>query len=298
MNQSYLPSKTFIRNIGILIICGFAIWGMVRLAQYIHQRIVTQATNTKAPQAVTLATLKDRDTDGDGVPDWEEPLWGMDPNNPDTLGTGLGDLKEIQKKKELLNQTTTSGTTSNESDAFVQNFFTAFLSLKNSGNLTPANMQVVIDQLQKDIGTRKDIADIFTTKDITTVPNSLKNKKLYMAKVSAVLNSPLYDSLGSEQAAIEQFVTPDSTVDTSSVTYFSHLYKDVAQKLSIIPVPQDGASAHLLLINTYAKIGTAIENLSKTRDNPIVGLEGLGQYKQYTDSLATVETVLQAYLQK
>ena len=36
-----------------------------------------------------------KDTDKDGVPDWEEKLRGLDPNNPDTNNNGISDLEEI-----------------------------------------------------------------------------------------------------------------------------------------------------------------------------------------------------------
>jgi len=42
-----------------------------------------------------LYEAKNRDSDGDGVPDWVEVLYGTNPNLPDTDGDGVNDLYEI-----------------------------------------------------------------------------------------------------------------------------------------------------------------------------------------------------------
>jgi len=42
-----------------------------------------------------LYEAKNRDSDGDGVPDWVEALYGTNPSLPDTDGDGVGDLYEV-----------------------------------------------------------------------------------------------------------------------------------------------------------------------------------------------------------
>ena len=37
-----------------------------------------------------------KDSDGDGLKDWEEELWRTDPNKPDTNGDGINDFEEIR----------------------------------------------------------------------------------------------------------------------------------------------------------------------------------------------------------
>lgn len=43
--------------------------------------------------------LGEKDTDGDGIKDWEEIIIRTDPNNPDTDSDGISDGKETQKKR-------------------------------------------------------------------------------------------------------------------------------------------------------------------------------------------------------
>ncbi len=55
-------------------------------SQTIDQKI---ASGELAYKNQILGDLINRDSDGDQVPDWEESLWGTDPNKKDTDGNGV-----------------------------------------------------------------------------------------------------------------------------------------------------------------------------------------------------------------
>lgn len=61
-------------------------------------------------QSTTIGELVNKDTDGDGIPDWEEKLWGTDPTKKETT-PGIPDGLAIQKLKAAqgINETTSSG---------------------------------------------------------------------------------------------------------------------------------------------------------------------------------------------
>ncbi|MEX2052408.1 MAG: hypothetical protein WD991_01775, partial [Candidatus Paceibacterota bacterium] len=52
-----------------------------------------------------LADLVGRDTDGDGISDWEESLWGTDPTKKDTDLNGVSDGDEIAELKRQAGMT-------------------------------------------------------------------------------------------------------------------------------------------------------------------------------------------------
>lgn len=65
-----------------------------------NSAIINKTQKNKTPnrlliinKEVSYATL---DSDNDGLPDWEEKLYGTDPNNPDTDGDNTPDGKEIK----------------------------------------------------------------------------------------------------------------------------------------------------------------------------------------------------------
>ena len=53
-----------------------------------------------------LEDLMNKDTDGDGLLDWEEGLWGTSPDKKDTNDDGVPDNTEIAKLKTELRQNT------------------------------------------------------------------------------------------------------------------------------------------------------------------------------------------------
>jgi len=51
---------------------------------------------------LTQITEAQLDSDNDGLKDWEEKLWGTDPNNPDTDGDGVKDGEELKQGRDPL----------------------------------------------------------------------------------------------------------------------------------------------------------------------------------------------------
>ncbi len=105
--KNYLPSKKFIYIILSIIIA----WGIIFLFSKIKDSKNSSAQNKIATNIITLNN-KDRkefldlDTDGDGLKDWEETLWGTDPYNPDTDGDGTNDFDEIKVGRDPLKPNT------------------------------------------------------------------------------------------------------------------------------------------------------------------------------------------------
>ncbi len=68
-----------------------------------------QKKEQKQPISQELSVLKpitaeeiDKDSDNDGLKDWEESLWGTNPNNPDTDGDGTPDGQEVKQGRNPL----------------------------------------------------------------------------------------------------------------------------------------------------------------------------------------------------
>ena len=102
--QKYLPSKKFI----IITVSVFAAIGIIFIIINLIEGKgeVFQQKSDLLFQKMTLGEIIDKDSDGDGLKDWEEALWGTDPNNPDTDGDGILDGAEIQQKREALQLST------------------------------------------------------------------------------------------------------------------------------------------------------------------------------------------------
>ena len=145
--SAYLPSKKFIFAVLISLIivtAGFLIFTSVK----------KQETAKQEPQINKPAISQEiaKDSDNDGLPNWEETLWRTDPNNPDTDKDGIPDGQEVKEsrnpllagngktdkiensrpEKSAAEQTIQPPSTLTE--ALAQNFFSDFLSAKETAN--------------------------------------------------------------------------------------------------------------------------------------------------------------------
>ncbi|MCU0484589.1 MAG: DUF5050 domain-containing protein [Anaerolineales bacterium] len=64
-------------------------------AQSMIAQIISATQTAMATQNQGSTPAQGLDTDGDGLPDAQEPAFGTDPNNPDTDGDGINDKAEI-----------------------------------------------------------------------------------------------------------------------------------------------------------------------------------------------------------
>ncbi len=111
--KKYLPSKKFV----IITLSIFATLGLVFFLVGKFQKNPDGSLAVKDNwslseekiEAQTLGELVKKDSDQDGLPDWEETLWGLDPRNPETT-PGTKDADVVAKRRAELEPMTENGT--------------------------------------------------------------------------------------------------------------------------------------------------------------------------------------------
>ena len=104
INKKYLPSKKFLVavSIALSVIILVLIFNLVKPIITSHLNKKTVDTNTD----VTSFANINLDSDGDGLPDWKEALYGTDPHKADTDGDGTNDGDEIAQGRDPLKPNT------------------------------------------------------------------------------------------------------------------------------------------------------------------------------------------------
>ncbi len=288
MHQSWKPSRKTIVIIGILVFT-------ILIILFLSRAKDTNAANFTVGELTTKSTSKDlveRDSDSDGVLDWEESLWGLNPNKADTDGNGVDDAAEISAKKVSLGITTSTSTgTTTLTDQFSREFFSTFSALRQSGNLTKSNIAALSKQ-GIDSLTKFTIPDIYTEKDI--VKSTSTSVVKYRTLLTTTAKSLPTKKLGTEARLLSKAIgKPKSEKLVKELQLIEKTYLTLAKRTILVPVPSKIQNTHLALANTYYRLGTAVGGLSEIYNDPALSIVYFNEYKKGTDELLKLSATMQ-----
>ena len=249
---------------------------------------------------VAIGDLINKDGDKDGVLDWEEPLWGLDPTKKETT-PGIPDstvASKLKANQENVEQGESSLNTENltETDKFSRELFSTTASLSQNGAMDQATAEQISNSLAdriKNSPTRK----IYVPSDIkTTKDNSIAAIKKYVDLVDT-LDSNLkkkYPAKGTVTDILQKFVIDENNVDVTVLKDLDPNIKQAQEGVSEmlkISVPSDLAQIHLDLINATERVMENLVDFQLFETDPIVAMGGMSKYEEnmnlYTSSFET-----------
>ena len=256
------------------------------------------ARNVESPpsaQAFTetalLQAIAAKDSDGDGLPDWEEALYGTDPHKTDTFGLGMTDGEAVAKGlvvPKAIADITIATSTASVSDntltaSFARSFFSLYLSAKqaNGGiDLTVDQANAVADQALNQLSQNfAPTADFKTTADIKvsgTGPDALRT---FAAVAEAVVRQNKNDATMSEIEYLQAAVQGDDPTASAHLASLAKAYRNSAVGLSALSVPAELAATHLAIVNTLMRLSEIDTDFARVDTDPLAAMLALQQYK-------------------
>jgi len=289
--KNYLPSKKFIYSIIAIVILGVLFF---IISSLISKKNHFSATKENALQTtgLTINDMVKKDSDLDGVADWEEALWGTDINNQATFD-GLADATYIKQKKDLLKLSSgydeESSQNLTETDKFAQEFFTSLAAMKQSGQVdakTINNVSTVLGQKIVD----PTIIDKYSTQDARiNAEDGIDKQKAYYITIKKIFETYAKKGLGDE-VEITSILASSSEIGSQTqnidkLTQIAKAYQDFANEVIKTSVPESLVSYHIKIANSANNTGISVNNMTKVMNDPIVGLSGISQYQKYSDEL-------------
>ena len=275
--DSYMPSRqlTAVLILSVAVLGGFYLYEKSKPLVFEGTKEVK--ITIKDPDA-TLAGIRERDSDGDGIKDWEEALWGTDPYLRDTDNDGKGDGEEIAARKKGLGTEAASKEKLTQTDILARDIFITTVALKQSGNYSNETVRALSQGIAEKIRDNP-IPDKYTDKNLILAKNSSPTSVALYGTAWLLLKrkyDPAY--LGSEMYLISQILNNNKqrTAGTE-IKRYATLYKTFAADLISILVPPALAVSQLEVANDTYAIGVALENTAKIFEDPVVGLIGLNQ---------------------
>ena len=304
--SKYLPSKKFILILSVIIVLAVVIFVIFFMSSSGENFI----TGDKSDSALkienqTIVDLIQNDSDGDGIADWEEALWGTDKNKKITFND-MPDATYIQnKKKELKIEQSVNETKLTETEKFAREFFSSYSAMKSSGQIDSDTINSFSNALGQKI-VNPSLIDYYKETDIkTSALDNFATKQKYYQDMQNLFKSYQSVGLGDELDIISKELASNSANGTagnidqdSKLSTIANAYQDFAKKIVEMSVPQSLAIYHLLIANSSNNTGVSVSSMEKIIDDPIVGLSGLSQYQKYSDDLVKAVAELEANLLK
>ncbi|OGG82566.1 hypothetical protein A3I46_01435 [Candidatus Kaiserbacteria bacterium RIFCSPLOWO2_02_FULL_54_13] len=282
-----------------------SIVGAYMLARGVRTPQVAEAS----AESALLQAIATKDTDGDGLPDWEEALYGTDPRVTDTLKLGMQDGEAVARglivPKAIADiPLVTPSPVSLDSDglppppaegtltaAFAKNFFTLFMAAKEAnggGDLSEAQMSEVANQALNSLASTVTVApDYKSAKDINVSGSGADALTSFAVQAEAVLLKNTINATTSELNYLKSAVMNNDTTAIPHLASIAKGYRDSAVGLSMLAVPQELAADHLLLINAMMRVSEVTNDFARVTEDPLATMLALQLYPQAVSNLGT-----------
>ncbi len=285
--EKYLPSPKIRRVIFILIIVLgiYLAWEPMKVLVYMIKKsdtvnsLVARTTNTEVAQITTPLSI-DKDSDGDGLADWQETLIGTDPfiyNEPSEIPEGIRDL--VTKNTESIVTT---------DDKLALNIYQRLLSDPVGENINEAVQAATTKEILDLADSIDQQSGTYSYNDLDIIDNSDAAFKSYQNTITA-----LYNSLGLKEDTIQEiyktFFTGKKNVNL--VTFQMKLNQSTTRMIQT-PVPMTFANLHLNLVNGLSRANKILgSNQINPNDSSLLYASFIAFQKNLNVVNQTVESI-------
>lgn len=302
MNYPRIKKGAFIVA-AILVVGGALLLSDKSPTQKTNSINILSGTSSTATSVSSIDYKKD--SDSDGLPDWEETLWGTDETNPDTDGDTTADGAEVKLgrnpivkgPKDKLQDAPLSATTTteklSETDKFGREIFARYMNLRQSGLSSDVNSQ---DQLIKDLVAASDSvggAYMYLTSEIKV--NASATLKDYANSIASVLQKNAIKTRN-EVAILNDAVVNEDAEAIKELDPIIKSYSAILKGLIEIRVPSNMVNFHLDFVNTMSNILYTAKSFRSAFSDPVLSLRSLGQYQPNIDHFSAILTDIQEQL--
>ena len=242
--------------------------------------------------------LDPKDTDSDGLPDWQEEIWGSDKNNPDTDGDGTTDGKEVNENRnptvvgpddkilsdrEIALQYVPSKTDPDSVTSILsKNLLLRLAQLEQSGQYNAQTGDELATGLVDQTLSEVQIPDKYPTSVFLTFESKeLIKLEEYKNKILEIQKNELMKIDPNKQEL-------DPIINS---------FKNIAFQMSVIGVPKDLLAVHAKIANGYYIAAEALINLKMSDNDPILGILSIPIYKKVSEEQPVLYQQVQNYLE-
>jgi hypothetical protein len=286
--------------VGALIIAAVLIGGAFILSSNPSTFFHAQVADAESTQQL-LQDYSQKDSDHDGLPDWEEALYGTDPYNAHSFSPTLTDGQAVAEGLIKPKFTTTAAESSTTdaaeqvpgiaaapgsmTDQFAQNLFGQFISQSGGKDPSTSDIDSFAQQAMQQEVQNHTHTDSYTLSDVKTSGTGSDAMLAYEDSADGVLSSQNVSASEDELTYFSDDEEKNDPDALSKVAAIGNAYTAMAVGLIAIPSPVEAQYAHLEIANAMANLGEDITDMSMANTDPLRAYLGLQQYEVDTPAL-------------
>ena len=238
-----------------------------------------------------------RDSDGDGLRDWEELLFRTDPQNRDSDGDGTPDGEEVKQNRDpkkagpedpLGAATPQEAAQSDESKNLTADFTRQFLREPLAQIVAGKEAQIDTRAVERYAArlTRQSVlsdAPRFSKADIRidSAPTKESITK-YFTRFGAIFTALSKRGKNEIDIVTEVFRNQDYG-ELAGLTLYPDAYQKAVDDLRSLAAPKDAADFHLSVLNYLSKFKRSVELLQKAESDPILAMLAMHERLKLND---------------
>lgn len=281
MKEEYLPSKQFIKRFISVIILVAGVFAIYKIIIFIKNK----SPKNNVRKGVEVVQSIQKDSNDNGIPDWEETLWGLNPKKD-----GESNKEFILNKRKTLNTNNNLENTDQaltENDTLAREFFSVVMSLQQTGNLDNQAIQSIGDAASEKI-VAEPIPNKYTIDMMKVIADTPDNISKYYSDFQNLAQKYSDRNIGDELTYLIQAIAYDDPQVVDLVKSVGVAYGEFGAELMEIPTPSMISPIILGLANSYEKNAESIDGLTKVFSDPIIATKSIINYKKYNDELVTL----------
>jgi hypothetical protein len=305
---SFLDSKNAAVSIAVLIAVILIIGAYVLSGHHFGSALTVNAESS----ADLLKAYAAKDSDSDGLPDWEEALYGTDPNNPHSIRPDMADGEAVAKGLATPHSSAQPATATSSvnlaanipgktapsgslTDQFSVLFFNNYMQTRGATPPSAADQQTFIVNAVGELEKTRIVPDAYASSNIRVSGTGQAAFKSYAVAVDDAFTATNPKLPFDELTYFSDATNKGDATAIANLKKISDSYIARAKAVAAIPVPQEAATASLALANTMAKLGGAMGDMATIADDPVRAMLGLSEYQSdaqaFSNALSSMNAV-------
>lgn len=251
------------------------------------------------PSTVDAATAESllksyavKDADSDGLPDWQESLYGTDPANPESVQKGVLDgeavtqglvkpkfTSEVQNPVQASSIPGTLPADDSVTAQFSQEFLKAYIDAGGQ-TMSASEQQALLSRLMENFTVRAEKVVVSPYTALSIHPDASVSVLAYAGAVEAIIvanDSPK----GSENPLdlMDAYINNGDAAAGVQLAALAKRYEVISKTLLALRVPPPLSASHLLLLQSFDSLARATRLAASFEKDPVAVLGALSMYQ-------------------